>query len=144
MGETECRVMAYHTKILALAIASCLLCLAAAMGPPPGPNNIALCPVTGINMTITYQTPVVHFTNGQVLYFSTEQAASKYRDSPRDYWLSPHDLPGETRNCPYSNETFTIDMPTPRVFHKHGQSLYFCCFGCISSFWTDPSTAILK
>merc|ERR1712166_861625 len=50
MGETEWRVMAYHTKILALAIASCLLCLAAAMGPPPGPNNIALCPVTGLKL----------------------------------------------------------------------------------------------
>merc|ERR1711904_350357 len=66
---------------------------AAAMGPPPGPRNIALCPVTGINMTLTAETPVVHFANGQVLYFATEEAANKSRGIPRDFWLSPHDLP---------------------------------------------------
>ena len=93
----------------------------------------------------------------QFLFFSSQSAADKYRQSPRDYWLAPHDLPlpgmdgkrglpdlrGETKYCPYSNETLHIDMPTPRVLHKHGQAVYFCCYGCVTSFWTDPATAFL-
>ena len=148
--------MRAYRAVLVLA-AACVVSLTLAMGPPPGPKNIALCPVTGKNMTITADTPVVEFKNGQVLYFSSSEAAEKYRKQPRDYWLAPHDVPlpgydgkrglpdlrGEIRHCPYSNETMTIDMPTPRVIHKHGQNLYFCCYGCLTSFWTDPASAIV-
>ena len=25
-----------------------------------------------------------------------------------------------------------------RVLHKHGQAVYFCCFGCVTAFWSEP------
>ena len=76
------------------------------------------------------------------------------RASPRDFWLAPHDLPlpgpdgmrglpdlrGTTVSCPRSGEAFNVSMQSPRVVHKHGQSVYFCCFGCVSAFWTDPKS----
>ena len=37
--------------------------------------------------------PRVNFKHGQELFFSSSDAAQKYFDSPRDYWLSPHELP---------------------------------------------------
>jgi len=106
----------------------------------------ALCPVTGANITIGNSTPAVEFKNGQKLYFSSKGAADNYRASPRDFWLSPHEVPaptlpqltGETRNCPRSNESMVINMKTPRVLHRHGQAIYFCCFGCVEGFWTKP------
>ena len=125
--------------------------------PPPGPRNKAICPVSGDAIIIISSTPTVNFINDQQLFFSSETAATSYMKSPRDYWLAPHDLPlegidgkrglpdlrNETRRCPFTNETMTISMQTPRVIHKHGQNVYFCCFGCVTSFWTDPSTAIV-
>jgi hypothetical protein len=63
------------------------------MGPPPGPNNTAICPVTGVKFNITAATPSIEFTHGQQLYFATEGAAKQYHTSPRDYWLAPHDKP---------------------------------------------------
>ena len=122
-------------------------------GPPPGPKNLAFCPVTGQNLTLTSDTPSLTFTNGQQIYFASGADAGKYRASPRDYWLAPHDMPlpgidgmrglpdlrGETRYCPRSNETIVIAMQTPRVVHRHGQAVYFCCFGCVTAFWREPS-----
>jgi YHS domain-containing protein len=125
--------------------------------PPLGPRNQANCPVTGDSIKITQLTPVVLFENGQRLYFSSKSAAASYAISPRDYWLSPHedplagvdgkrglpDLRNETRHCPFTNESILISMQTPRVIHRHGQNVYFCCFGCVTSFWTDPKSAIV-
>lgn len=126
--------------------------------PPPGPKDRAICPVTGKTIDpITKNTPSVEFTHGQRLFFATEVAAKAYVESPRDYWLAPHDLPlpgvdgkrglpdlrNETRLCPSSGENITIEMQTPRVVHKHGQNLYFCCFGCVMGFWTDPAEMIV-
>jgi YHS domain-containing protein len=115
--------------------------------------------VTGGNITITASTPVVNVVNGQMLYFSSKDAAKKYKANPRDYWLGPNDantiLPGvdgkrgmpdfrtQIRYCPRTNESLTISMQTPRVIHKWGQSIFFCCFGCVTSFWTDPASFLL-
>ena len=40
-----------------------------------------------------------------------------------------------------SGEKLVVDMQTPRVVHKFGQPIYFCCWGCINHFWTDPASA---
>ena len=125
--------------------------------PPPGPRNQANCPVTGVAINITQSTPAVLFDNGQQLYFATTTAATLYARTPRNYWLSPHekplagmdgkrglpDLRNETRHCPFTNESMVISMQTPRVIHRHGQNVFFCCFGCVTSFWTDPASAIV-
>ena len=100
-----------------------------AMGPPPGPRDQALCPVTGEKILITKDTAVVSLKHGQTLYFSSPDAASKYISSPRDYWLSPHEkpLPGmdgkrglpdlrnSTVSCPNTGMNLTVGMGTPRV-----------------------------
>jgi YHS domain-containing protein len=123
-------------------------------GPPQGPSDQAYCPVSGTRLhNITSTTPAVAFVHGQKLYFSSEEAAAAYRKSPRDYWLAPTDAPlpppdgmrglpdlrGKSLSCPGSGETLQVDMKTPRVMQKHGQAVYFCCNGCISAFWTDPT-----
>eukprot|EP00466_Bigelowiella_natans_P009724 jgi/Bigna1/54718/estExt_Genewise1Plus.C_410023 len=126
-------------------------------GPPAGPRNKALCPVTGASINISSKTPAVGFKNGQKIYFSSEEAAKAYRTSPRDFWLSPQDMPltgvdgarglpdlrGSYIQCPVSGENMTITMKTPRVDQKNGQAVYFCCHGCISMFWRDPASLIL-
>mmetsp|Transcript_25613 Transcript_25613/g.49865 ORF Transcript_25613/g.49865 Transcript_25613/m.49865 type:complete len:340 (-) Transcript_25613:211-1230(-) len=123
-------------------------------GQPAGPSAKALCPVTGTSVNITSKTATVEFNNGQKLYFSSEEAAKEYRTSPRDFWLAPHDTPlsgvdgarglpdlrGAHVQCPMSGENMTISMRTPRVDHKHGQAVYFCCHGCITAFWRDPES----
>ena len=94
---------------------------------------------------------------GQKLYFASKTAAAAYVSEPRDFWLGPHDLPlagmdgkrglpdmrHTNATCPESGEVFTIAMATPRVIHRGGQNLYFCCFGCVVTFWTEPG-AIIK
>ena len=91
-------------------------------GPPPGPKNQAKCPVTGEDIAIASSTASVQFTHGQKLYFSSENAASLYQKNPRNFWLSPHELPlkgpdgkrglPDMRNatvvCPSSGENFTV------------------------------------
>lgn len=125
------------------------------MGPPPGPNNTGLCPVTGSRVLFDSQPPPpsVEFKHGQRLYFASAQAAAAYRAAPLDYFLAPHDKPlpppdgmrglpdlrGEHLTCPRSGEDVHVGMATPRVMHRHGQAVYFCCFGCVSAFWTDPA-----
>ena len=125
-------------------------------GPPPGPKNQAKCPVTGEDIAIASSTASVQFTHGQKLYFSSENAASLYQKNPRNFWLSPHELPlkgpdgkrglPDMRNatvvCPSSGENFTVTMSTPRVIHRYGQNVFFCCFGCVSEFWTNPESMI--
>ena len=44
---------------------------------------------------------------------------------------------------PYSGEEMVIDMKTPRVVHRGGQNVYFCCFGCVATFSADPASAWL-
>jgi YHS domain-containing protein len=124
-------------------------------GPPAGPNNIALCPVTGVNLTITDATPSLEFKNGQKLYFASEGAAAAYRKEPRAFWLSPFesplpmpdgarglpDLRGSTLHCPFSNESIHVGMKSVRLDHRHGQAIYFCCHYCLISFWEDPQSA---
>ena len=130
------------------------------MGPPPGPNNTARCPVTGTEVVfggVASLPPSVTFKHGQRLWFSSASAAAAYKASPRDYWLAPHDKPlpspdgmrglpdlrGENVTCPRSGEVVTVDMKSPRVVHKHGQAVYFCCFGCVATFWQDPTPFIV-
>jgi YHS domain-containing protein len=135
-----------------------LVCLSSISAQPPlGPRNKANCPVTNKSITITAYTPSVRFDNGQKLYFADAASAKSYADAPRDYWLAPHDVPlsgmdgkrglpdlrNETLHCPFTNESMVISMQTPRVIHRGGQNVYFCCFGCVTSFWTDPSSAII-
>jgi len=124
-------------------------------GPPPGPSNVAVCPVTGQNLTIADDTDFVEFNNGQKLYFANPDSAEAYRTNPRVFWLSPFeqpvpmpdggrglpDLRGSTLYCPYSNETIEVDMHSLRFVHRHGQAVYFCCHGCATHFWNDPQSA---
>ena len=140
---------------VACVVAFGMVCLVAGE-PPLGLTDRAKCPVTGANITINQQTPAVTFKYGQKLYFSTEAAAATYKKYPRDFWLSPHDLPlpgldgkrglPDARNstllCPNSGEKMVISMKTPRVVHRYGQNIFFCCFGCVSAFWTDPLALI--
>merc|ERR1711865_246127 len=99
------------------------------MGPPPGPSDQALCPVTGNNLTITAATASLMFKNGQKLYFSSKEASEAYRKTPRAFLLSPFELPlpmpdgarglpdlrGSVLYCPYSNETIDVGMKSIRV-----------------------------
>ena len=123
-----------------LAVSALLLVGTGHAQPPPGPRNSANCPVTGKAITITDSTPSVEFHNGQRLFFAEDAGAEAYLNSPRDYWLSPHEMPlkgidgkrglpdlrNETVHCPSSNETIVISMKTPRVVHRGGQNVYFC------------------
>lgn len=123
--------------------------------PPPGPVDQANCPVTGHNFTITADTAAVEFNNGQKLYFASEEAADAYRTNPRAFWLSPFEMPltmpdgarglpdlrGSTLLCPFSGETIDVNMKSLRVDHRNGQSVYFCCHGCVTRFWSDPQSA---
>jgi hypothetical protein len=145
------------TKFAISALLVLAACLTAHAQPPPGPRDRANCPVTGKPIVITADTPAVAFHNGQRLFFADAAAARAYSDSPRDYWLAPHEMPlkgvdgkrglpdfrNETMRCPSSNETMVISMRTPRVVHQGGQNVYFCCFGCVMGFWTDPTSMIL-
>ena len=73
-------------KLLILA----LTCLGAAAQPPPGPRDVAICPVTGKNMSTSDMYPLGLF-NGQTLFFATKDDASTYGKDPRSYWLAPTD-----------------------------------------------------
>ena len=109
---------------------------------------------SGKNMSTSDMYPL-GLINGQNLYFATKDAAQQYGVSPQKYWLAPFDKPlpmpdggrglpdlrHQVLKCPYSGENITISMQTPRVLHKHGQAVYFCCWGCINHFWTDPASA---
>ena len=114
------------------------------------------CPVLYTNITIGKNTNSVSIKGGQKLFFGSKDAVTAYEVNPREYWLSPHDMPdldhaagypdvrGSTFFCPCSGEKIVIDMQTPRVLHRNGQAVYFCCFGCVQRFWADPDTVILK
>ena len=120
------------SKLLILA----LTCLGAAAQPPPGPRDVAICPVTGKNMSTSDMYPLGLF-NGQTLFFATKDDASTYGKDPRSYWLAPTDstpeqgllpmpdgarglpdLRNTTVQCPYSGEHILVDMQTPRVLHS--------------------------
>ena len=132
--------------------------VAVAMGPPPGPTDRAICPVEGKPINITSSTPSVAFKNGQRLYFASDAAAGAYRESPKSFWLSPTELPldgpdgvrglpdmrNQTVRCPSSGESLLVDMPTPRIIHRHGQNLFVCCYGCVHMLWTDPQAFIVE
>ena len=146
-------------KVLNLFCLVVIICVVRSFSePPPGPDNVAICPVSGTKFTITKSSPSVSFKYGQKLFFSSPDAAKLYVDSPRDYWLSPHekplagmdgkrglpDLRNTTVRCANTGENITVAMDTPRVIHRYGQNVYFCCFGCVTQFWTDPSSMILS
>ena len=84
-------MLRFITAAIVSQLVLCVIC--DAMGPPPGPKNKALCPVTGANITIDQSTDFVAFKNGQKLYFSSKNAAWAYKTNPRDFWLAPHDMP---------------------------------------------------
>ena len=114
------------------------------------------CPVLYTNITIGKTTDSVSIKGGQKLFFGSKDAATAYVLNPREYWLSPHDIPdldqaagypdvrGSTFICPCSGEKIVIDMKTPRVLHRNGQAVYFCCFGCVQRFWADPDSVIME
>lgn len=124
-------------------------------GPPQGPSNKAICPVTGMDLTITDKTVSLKFKNGQKLYFVSRDAMEGYRKNPRAFLLSPFEAPlpmpdgarglpdlrGSTLYCPFSNETINVGMKSMRVDHRHGQAVYFCCHGCFTRFWSDPQSS---
>ena len=70
-------------KFILFAIALTLSTLVSNAEPPPGPRDIAKCPVTGTQISIGDDTPRVNFKHGQELFFSSSDAAQKYFDSPQ-------------------------------------------------------------
>ena len=112
----------------------------------------AHCPVLLVDLSITNTTTHLAFDGGQKLFFGSEDAKSAYMANPRAYWMSPYDMPnmdqmngfpdvtGSTFLCPFSKESMNIGMQTPRVFHRSGQAIYFCCFGCVQKFWYEPES----
>ena len=46
--------------------------------------------------------------------------------------------------CPGSGETINVSMSTPRVVQRYGQSVYFCCNGCMMGFWMDPTKFLVS
>ena len=87
---------------------------------------------------------------GQKIFFASKESMAAFVASPRIYWMSPFDAlqspkgAPDVRNftmlCPSSGEEMTIDMQTPRIYMRNGQALYFCCWGCLSTFWNDPQS----
>ena len=91
--------------------------------------------MTGKNVSVASAFQV-NFINGQKLYVADAAAAAAYRAAPQAFWLSPHESPlpmldgmrglpdfrGKAFQCPRSGENITVDMKTPRVVHRHGQS----------------------
>lgn len=125
------------------------------MEPPPGPSDIAFCPVTNTRLNITENPASFEFTNGQKIYFANKQAAEAFQTNPRAFALSPFeqplgmpdggrgvpDLRGTTLYCPYSGEEINVAMQSVRVTLRHGQAIYFCCHGCLTRYWTSPETS---
>lgn len=60
--------------MMRLLIASLLVLARAQI--PAGPNDVAICPVTGQNMTISAMYPL-GLTGGQMLWFATKDAAAQ-------------------------------------------------------------------
>ena len=127
-----------------------------------GSTNTARCPVTGELLKIdgdptSYS--VVEFKGGQKLYVKDEAAAKAYRQTPRDYWLSPWNLPpegddgkrglpdmqGRNLSCAVTPDDWFIvnTMKTARVMHIGGQCIYFCCQACRTTFWRQPGKSIV-
>lgn len=116
-------------------------------------DTTALCPVLYSNLTLSSSATVPHVNikGGQQLFFESERAKIAYMRNPRQYWLSPYDMPNldhmqgapnvmkKTIYCPITDEEVEVNMQTPRVLHRNGQAIYFCCWGCLQKFWADPS-----
>lgn len=114
----------------------------------------AIDPVLLTNFTIDLKKST-HLTvrGGQKIFFSSEESMAAYIVNPRVYWMSPFDAltspkgAPDVRNskmlCPSSGEEMIIDMQTPRIYMRNGQALYFCCWGCISTFWNNPQSFFL-
>ena len=114
-------------------------------------GQLAVDPVLLSNITIDVKNSVhlaVH--GGQKLFFETEGSRDAFKLNPRAYWMTPHDEYSSPKGmpdvrdskmlCPSSGEEMVIDMSTPRIIMRNGQALYFCCWGCLSSFWNDPNS----
>ena len=123
-----------------------------------GSTTTATCPVTLQSINITKTTPYVTFIkSNQKLYFSSNEAATKYQNRPRQYWLSPFELPPPGKDgkrglpdlhkqnvsCAVDGTDFLVNtMDSSRVMHLGGQCLYFCCGNCRTSFWREPGKYI--
>ena len=111
----------------------------------------AFDPVLLSNFTIDlHQTISLDIHGGQKLFFATVESKTAYIQNPRAYWMLPYDkydhpegMPNVQDSimlCPNSGEKMTISMSTPRVVHRSGQAIYFCCYGCLSNFHADPTS----
>ena len=140
-----------------------MVCLpAAALSRVNGSTTTARCPVTGALLQLDAPEPafaVVEFVGGQRLFVKDEQAADKYRETPRAYWLSPFQLPppgddgkrglpdmqGRNVSCAVTPEDWLIvnTMNSARVMHVGGQCVYFCCQACATTFWRQPGKSII-
>ena len=50
----------------------------------------------------------------------------------------------QTVRCAVSNTSFVVkQMDSPRMMHKGGQFVFFCCNNCWMSFWKSPGKYIL-
>ena len=122
-----------------------------------GSQTDAFCPVTGKRLDL-HSAAYVEMKYGQKIYLKNEEAANKYLAHPRKYWMSGFDLPlrgrdgerglpdrhNQTVHCPVTNTTFKVkQMESPRLMHKGGQFIYFCCYDCLVTFWREPANYIV-
>lgn len=151
-------LVANAIKIFIVVCVTTILALASATSGPGILKDVqgydggeAVDPVLLSNFTIDlHKTVALSIHGGQKLFFATEESKAAYVQNPRAYWLTPYDTfdhPGgmpdvkdSTMLCPSSGEEMVIGMSTPRVVHRSGQAIYFCCYGCLSKFFADPST----
>lgn len=126
-------------------------------GPPPGPSDIAYCPVTGQEINITTGTNFLAFGVDQKLFASSQDAVNELNQKLAAHFLGPQDFPrkvgpqgspdmrGTTVSDPVDSTSVKIGMKSPRIQFKHGQNLYFASYDQLNAFWNSvmPETPLV-
>lgn len=137
--------LADPSKVLGVNVSS-VHCLD---GPPPGPKDIAYCPVTGERVNITISTNFLKFGVNQQIFASSTDAVNELKQRLASYFLGPQDFPRqvgpegspdmreETVSDPVDGTAVEITMKTPRIQFRHGQNLYFASYDQLNAFWNS-------
>jgi len=130
-----------------------LIALFLALGSHTAFAADAYCPVTGMKIPITPQTNYVEFTYGQRIYTCCPDCAKELAANITKFLRSARDDPVWEFVPDMTNQTFQdfvcqahgkIDIRTPRVQFKYGQSIYFTCFPCTLTFFRSPEKFIQR
>jgi len=119
-------------------------------GPPPGPKDIAYCPVTGEKINITTSGNYRAFGGGQKIYVSSQDAVAELKQNLATYFLGASDFPRQVgpqgapdmrgQNVSDAMDGWTnveITMKTPRIQFRHGQNLYFASYDQLNDLWIN-------